>query len=258
MISLLSLVTVVAVELPVIVQTVFCSSVTALVLFTVEITPLRVDPSASNVVLPPPVVLSRVLLFAVAVVLVRPILAMEPCTENEASLAMIVPLLYASVLAAPPLLNRKPMPPFPAAVTRVPVMVRLPPFCSRPPTPLLTETEPPVVTMVPLFDAFTPALPPLPVTLTTTLSAITELPAPVDRSPVSPPPIPLTDTLPPVSVTWPPVSAFAPTSLPPLPTEMLTPLAVMVLPAPVAERPVFPPPPENAMLPPVSSIAPPA
>src|ERR1700743_796222 len=99
MIWLASLVTLVAFELPVIVQTVPCVRFTVLVLAaSVVITPRRVDACALNKVSPAEVGSSRVLLFATAVVLVRPISAAEPCTEKEALLAVIVPLLYCNVL----------------------------------------------------------------------------------------------------------------------------------------------------------------
>ena len=78
--------------------------------------------------LPDEFVSSKVLLFAVAMALLRLMLAVAPCTKKEASLAIIVALLYCNVLAAPPLLKRKPMPPFPEAVTLVPAIVTLPPF----------------------------------------------------------------------------------------------------------------------------------
>ena len=74
-----------------------------------------------------------------------------PCTKNEAPLAAIVPLLYCSVFGLAPLLKTKPLPPFPDAVTLVPSIVTLPPFCSWPPVPLTTDTEPPLVTMLPEF-----------------------------------------------------------------------------------------------------------
>src|SRR6516165_2395481 len=125
-----------------------------------------------------------------SIVLLRLMLAVAPCTENEALLAVIVPLLYCNVFALPPLLKRKPKPPFPDAVTSVPFIVTLPPFCRRPPAPLTTKTEPPVITMPAPLAAFTPASPPLPVTLTATLFAVIRLPAPVARSPFSPPPTP--------------------------------------------------------------------
>src|SRR6185312_14415272 len=104
MIRLLLFVRLVVVELPVIVQTVPCVRFTVLLPEFVEITPRRVDACALNVVVP--LVVSSVLLFAIAVVLARLMLAVvPPSTEKEAALAEIVPLMYCSVLGGPPLLN---------------------------------------------------------------------------------------------------------------------------------------------------------
>ena len=67
-------------------------------------------------------------------------------------------------------------------------MVTVPPFCSSPPAPLMTDTAPSLIVTLPFVSARTPKSLPLPPTERFTLVAVIALPAPVAQSPVSPPP----------------------------------------------------------------------